>query len=117
LSRDIITEFAGRGDEIHMAPLSFSEFMSVYKGDKYEGLTQYMLYGGIPLVVLIENEADKAALLTNLFDEIYIRDIEQRYKIRNKSELEDMIRAHYNDDGTLMMNIYDFLLDETIINM
>lgn len=52
LSKDIITEFAGRGDEIHMYPLSFAEFMSVYKGDKYEGLSEYMLYGGIPLVVL-----------------------------------------------------------------
>jgi len=49
-SKDIITEFAGRGDEIHMYPLSFSEFMSVYKGDKYEGLSEYMLYGGIPLL-------------------------------------------------------------------
>lgn len=52
LSKDIITEFAGRGDKIHIYPLSFSEFMSVYKGDKYEGLSEYMLYGGIPLVVL-----------------------------------------------------------------
>ena len=52
LSKDIATEFAGRGDEIHMYPLSFAEFMSVYNGDKYTGLSEYMLYGGIPLVVL-----------------------------------------------------------------
>ena len=71
LSKDIITEFAGRGDEIHMYPLSFSEFMSVYKGDKYEGLSEYMLYGGIPLVVLRDEVNDKAATLENLFDEIY----------------------------------------------
>ena len=56
LSKDIITEFAGRGDEIHMYPLSFAEFMSCYQGDKYEGLSEYMLYGGIPLVVLRENQ-------------------------------------------------------------
>ena len=54
LSKDIVTEFAGRGDEVHMYPLSFSEFMSVFKGDKYMGLSEYMLYGGIPLVVLRE---------------------------------------------------------------
>ena len=70
LSRDIVTEFAGRGDEIYMSPLCFSEFMSVYKGDKYEGLSQYMLYGGIPLVVLLEDEVDKTNLLQRLFDEV-----------------------------------------------
>lgn len=52
LSKDIVTEFAGRGDEVHLYPLSFAEFMNVYKGDKYTGLSEYMLYGGIPLVVL-----------------------------------------------------------------
>ena len=63
LSKDIVTEFAGRGDEVHMYPLSFSEFMSVFKGDKYMGLSEYMLYGGIPLVVLRESSSDKAAAL------------------------------------------------------
>lgn len=63
LSKDIITEFAGRGDEIHMYPLSFAEFMSVYKGDKYEGLSEYMLYGGIPLVVLREGAKDRKSVV------------------------------------------------------
>lgn len=63
LSKDIATEFAGRGDEVHMYPLSFAEFMSVYKGDKYMGLSEYMLYGGIPLVVLRDGAGDKAAAL------------------------------------------------------
>lgn len=101
LSRDIITEFAGRGDEIHMYPLSFSEFMSVYKGDKYEGLSQYMLYGGIPQVTLIENETDKASFLSGLFEEIYIRDIERRYKIRNTSELEEILNTLSSSIGSL----------------
>lgn len=101
LSRDIITEFAGRGDEIHMYPLSFSEFMSVYKGDKYEGLSQYMLYGGIPQVTLIENETDKADFLSGLFEEIYIRDIERRYKIRNTSELEEILNTLSSSIGSL----------------
>ena len=91
LSKDIITEFAGRGDEIHMYPLSFAEFMSVYKGDKYEGLSEYMLYGGIPLVVLREGANEKSAVLQNLFDEIYITDIFKRNRVKNQGELEDLL--------------------------
>lgn len=91
LSKDIVTEFAGRGDEVHMYPLSFSEFMSVFKGDKYMGLSEYMLYGGIPLVVLRESSSDKAAALQNLFSEIYIRDIFKRNRIKNIGELEDLL--------------------------
>lgn len=91
LSKDIITEFAGRGDEIHMYPLSFSEFMTAYKGDKYEGLSEYMLYGGIPLVVLRDGQGNKASALENLFSEIYVRDIQKRNKVRNIGELEDLL--------------------------
>lgn len=101
LSTDIITEFAGRGDEIHMFPLSFAEFMSVYKGDKYEGLSEYMLYGGIPLVVLREDASDKSALLSNLFDEIYVRDISKRNKVRNIGELEDLLNILSSAIGSL----------------
>ena len=101
LSKDIVTEFAGRGDEIRMYPLSFAEFMSVYKGDKYEGLSEYMLYGGIPLVVLRENAQDKARMLSTLFDEIYISDISKRNKIRNVSELEDLINILSSAIGSL----------------
>lgn len=101
LSSDIITEFAGRGDEIRMYPLSFSEFMSVYNGDKYEGLNEYMMYGGIPLVVLRKNENDKAKTLQNLFDEIYIRDIVKRNKIKNIGELEDLLNILSSAIGSL----------------
>lgn len=101
LSKDIITEFAGRGDEIHMYPLSFSEFMSVYKGDKYEGLSEYMLYGGIPMVVLRDGINEKAALLENLFNEIYIRDIYKRNKVRNQGELEDLLNILSSSIGSL----------------
>ena len=101
LSSDIITEFAGRGDEIHMYPLSFAEFMSVYPGDRYEGLSQYMLYGGIPIVVLKEGDADKAATLNNLFDEIYIRDIFKRNKVKNQGELEDLLNILSSAVGSL----------------
>ena len=101
LSSDIITEFAGRGDEIHMYPLSFSEFMSVFDGDKYEGLSQYMLYGGIPLVALRDTPQDKIALLENLFSEIYIRDIVQRNSVRNIGELEDLLNILSSAVGSL----------------
>ena len=101
LSKDIITEFAGRGDEIHMYPLSFAEFMSCYQGDKYEGLSEYMLYGGIPLVVLRQNAQDKAKLLSNLFGEIYISDIVKRNKIRNIGELEDLLNILSSSIGSL----------------
>lgn len=101
LSKDIITEFAGRGDEIHMYPLSFSEFMSVYKGDKYEGLSEYMLYGGIPSVVIREDFNDKIAALENLFGEIYISDIYKRNKVRNQGELEDLLNILSSSIGSL----------------
>lgn len=101
LSKDIITEFAGRGDEIHMYPLCFSEFMSVYKGDKYMGLSEYMLYGGIPTVVLKDEIRDKVSALENLFSEIYIRDIYKRNRVRNHSELEDLLNILSSSIGSL----------------
>ena len=101
LSKDVITEFAGRGDEIHMYPLSFSEFMTAYKGDKYEGLSEYMLYGGIPLVVLRDGQENKASALENLFSEIYVRDIQKRNKVRNIGELEDLLNIVSSAIGSL----------------
>ena len=101
LSKDIITEFAGRGDEIRMYPLSFAEFMTAYSGDKYTGLSEYMLYGGIPLVVLRNGANEKSAALQSLFDEIYIRDIEKRNKIRNIGELEDLLNILSSSIGSL----------------
>ena len=88
LSRDIATEFGGRGDEVHMYPLSFSEFMSCYGGNKYDGWNEYITYGGIPLVVLAETDEQKMILLDNLFQETYISDIVKRNKIRNVREME-----------------------------
>lgn len=101
LSKDIATEFAGRGDEVHMYPLSFAEFMNVYKGDKYMGLSEYMLYGGIPLVVLRDDVKDKTVALQNLFNEIYIRDITKRNRIKNVGELEDLLNILSSAIGSL----------------
>lgn len=101
LSKDIATEFAGRGDEVHMYPLSFAEFMTVYQGDRYSGLSEYMLYGGIPLVVLRNSAGEKAATLQNLFSEIYIQDIHKRNRIRNLGELEDLLNILSSAIGSL----------------
>ena len=101
LSKDIATEFAGRGDEVHMYPLSFAEFMSVYEGDKYMGLSEYMLYGGIPSVVLCDGSDDKAAALQNLFREIYIQDIVRRNRVKNIGELEDLLNILSSAIGSL----------------
>ena len=101
LSKDIITEFAGRGDEVHMYPLSFAEFMSVYDRDKYTGLAEYMLYGGIPLVVLRDNAQEKASALKNLFSEIYLRDIFKRYRIRNVGEIDELLNILSSAIGSL----------------
>ena len=101
LAKDIATEFAGRGDEVYMYPLSFAEFMSVYEGDKYMGLSEYMLYGGIPLVVLRDGANDKAAALQNLFREIYIQDIVRRNRVKNIGELEDLLNILSSAIGSL----------------
>lgn len=101
LSKDIATEFAGRGDEIRLHPLSFAEFMSVFRGDRYAGLAQYMTYGGIPAVVLRDDENEKAAALQTLFDEIYIRDIASRYRVRHVGELEDLLNILSSSIGSL----------------
>ena len=101
LSRDIATEFGGRGDEVHMYPLSFSEFMSCYGGNKYDGWNEYITYGGIPLVVLAETDEQKMILLDNLFQETYISDIVKRNKIRNVGEMESLLDVLASAIGAL----------------
>ena len=101
LSRDIATEFGGRGDEVHMYPLSFSEFMTIYKGNRYDGWNEYITYGGIPLVVLAETEEQKIALLDQLLRETYICDIVNRYKIRNIGEMEALLDVLSSAIGAL----------------
>lgn len=101
LSKDIITEFRGRGDEVHMYPLTYSEFMSVYDGDKQEGWRNYVLFGGIPLVLGFETADQKSDFLKSLFEETYISDITGRNNIRNKAELEELLNILSSAIGTL----------------
>lgn len=101
LSKDVITEFRGRGDEVHMYPLSFAEFMSVYQGTKQDGWNEYMLYGGIPLVPTFTTPDQKITFLKSLFEETYISDIVGRHNIRNKAELEDLLNILSSAIGSL----------------
>ena len=101
LSKDIITEFRGRGDEVHMYPLTYSEFMSVYDGDKQEGWRDYVLFGGIPLVLGFETADQKSDFLKSLFEETYISDITGRNNIRNKAKLEELLNILSSAIGSL----------------
>lgn len=101
LSKDIITEFRGRGDELHIQPLSFAEFMSVYDGNKYDGWNEYVLYGGLPPVVLLRTAEQKIELLKSLFQETYINDIVGRHSIKHKDEFEELINILASAIGSL----------------
>lgn len=101
LSKDIITEFRGRGDELHINPLSFAEFMSEYDGNKYDGWNEYILYGGLPPVVLLPTPEQKIDLLKNLFKETYINDIIGRHNIKNRNEFEELIDILASSIGSL----------------
>ena len=101
LSKDVITEFRGRGDEVHMYPLSFAEFMSVYPGTKQDGWNEYMLYGGLPLVLSFATPDQKITFLKSLFEETYISDIVGRHNIRNKAELEELLNILSSAIGSL----------------
>lgn len=101
LSKDIITEFRGRGDEIHIYPLTFKEFMQVYYGDKYEGLSEYMVYGGLPLVATMKSDEQKVKYLENLFEETYLKDIKERYNIEKLQEMDDLIKVLASSVGSL----------------
>ena len=91
LSSDIPTEFRGRGETIHVNPLSFSEFYSAVGGDKQDAWREYYTYGGLPLVRSFDNEQKKTNYLKNLFDTVYLADIIERHKIKNDKELRELV--------------------------
>lgn len=101
LSKDIITEFRGRGDEVHVYPLSFKEFMEIYDGDQYKGWADYVTFGGLPLTVTMKTEEQKAQYLATLFSETYIKDIIERNHIEKVQELNDLINVLASGIGTL----------------
>ncbi len=96
LSSDVITEFAGRGDEVHIFPLTFAEFFSVYDGSKEDAYEEYSLYGGLPALVNIKSEEQKVTYLESQMKNVYLRDIVKRYNLgngENISELLDIISS------------------------
>ena len=101
LSKDIITEFRGRGDEVHIYPLTFKEFIQVCDNDVYRGWADYVTYGGLPLVVTMKTEQQKIQYLTNLFEETYIKDIKERNHIEKIQELNDLINVLASSIGSL----------------
>lgn len=101
LSKDVITEFRGRGDEIHIYPLTFKEFMEAYDGDMYRGWAEYVVYGGLPLTVTMKTEEQKINYLTNLFKETYLKDIIERHHIEKTQELEDLVNILASSIGSL----------------
>lgn len=101
LSKDIITEFRGRGYEIKMYPLSFKEFMSAYPGSVRAGLNEYMLYGGLPQITSYTTEEQRINFLKSLFDETYIKDIKDRYAIRKDDDLKELVNIVASGIGAL----------------
>ena len=101
LSSDIVTEFRGRGDEIRVYPLSFSEFYSVYEGSEEKALSEYYTYGGLPLTVIAKTDNAKINYLKIQKDNVYINDIIDRNNVQNKEELEMLVQIVASDIGSL----------------
>ena len=101
LSRDVVTEFRGRGDEIHVYPLSFSEYMEAFDDDQYEGYEQYSIYGGLPYTLAFETDIERSKYLKDLFEETYIRDILERNNIVNVEELNELLNIISSQIGSL----------------
>lgn len=93
LSSDVVTEFRGRGDEIHVWPLSFKEYMTVYDGSKEDGWAEYRLYGGLPQLLTQVGDEKKASFLRRLYRTVYLRDIYERNNIELKAEFEELSKT------------------------
>ena len=101
LSTDILTEFRGRGDQIRIHPLSFSEFFSSFDGNKEDAWQEYFTYGGLPLILTMKSDEQKIAYLNDLFEMTYIKDIKERNKIRYESELGELLDVLASSTGSL----------------
>lgn len=122
LSSNVRTEFAGRGDEIRLHPLSFSEFNSVRGDDKILNLREYMIYGGMPQVVLRTTEKEKSEVLKALFQRTYIRDIVERYNIKNTDVLDELLNIVASSIGgltnpTKLCNTFESVRHEKVNRM
>ena len=101
LSSDVITEFRGRGDEVKVFPLSFAEFLSAFNGDKYDAWNEYILYGGLPLILSKKNDEEKSKYLKDLFEQTYIKDIIERNNVQRTDIIASIINMLSSSIGTL----------------
>ena len=118
LSKDIVTNFRDRGSEIRVAPLSYEEFLSYTRLDKADALEQYLTYGGMPLAVLETDEKEKQRYLRSLFTGVYVKDIIERYHLKNDAVMNALIDALCSSVGSLtnphrLANTAATLLDKT----
>lgn len=121
LSKDVITTFRGRGDEIKVYPLCFREFMTIYPGSKEKGLDEYMTFGGMPQLTEYSNESKKSEHLKSLFANTYLRDIKERYNIRNDELMENLLDVISSSIGSLtnpakLANTIQSVKHETVSN-
>lgn len=125
LSHDIITEFRGRGDEVNVRPLSFSEFVSAYEGDKSDALAEYMDYGGLPELTKLKTDEQKASYLTTIMETTYLRDVIERNKVELPYLLENLVSVLSSTasslvnptkvKGTLISSGYKSADEDTIV--
>ena len=125
LSHDIITEFRGRGDEVNVRPLSFSEFVSAYEGDKSDALAEYMDYGGLPELTKLKTDEQKASYLTAIMETTYLRDVIERNKVELPYLLENLVSVLSSTasslvnptkvKGTLISSGYKSADEDTIV--
>lgn len=119
LSSDIVTEFRGRGDEIRIYPLSFSEFVSAFDGDKYQAWNEYVTYGGMPLILRQKTEEQKSKYLTSLFELTYMKDIIDRNNIDKDDVLDSLINILSSSVGSLTnpQKIYNTFISNGITDI
>lgn len=101
LSTDVMTEFRGRGDEVRMMPLTFAEFMQAFEGDRYEGWSEYLMFGGMPFLRTMGSDAQKTRYLENLLREVYLEDVVARNRIDKTQELDELVDVLASSIGSL----------------
>lgn len=100
LSTDIVTEFRGRGDEIHLFPLSFSEYCEGYNGSTDQAWKDYYTYGGLPLILTLDADKKKEDYLSNLYKSVYLVDVLERHKIKNIGEFDELVKIISSSIGS-----------------
>ena len=101
LSSDVVTEFRGRGDEVRIHPLSFSEYCSAFQGSRDEAWQEYLTYGALPHILSMKSDEQKIEYLKNLFEMTYLKDIKERNKIRYSTEMGALLDILASATGSL----------------